>query len=140
MKRYVYIPAIYINDNRDIPEDAIRISRLSKLPIRLGEKDEFPDIKYIEIISVPEKESISFDRKVECNFLQIIQYENDYISFSKKTQCVIKNNNKEAIFFPSIAEKHCVKFKFRITEKGTYSFVITNNESTVSEEHFFEVI
>lgn len=142
MKRYVYVPEIYLNKNKDIPEDAIRISSLSKLPIRLGENGEFPDIKYIEIICVPEKEFLSFDEKVESNFLQIINYENDFTSFDKNTQCVVKNisNNKNTIFSPTIAEKHCAKFKLRFKEKGLYSFVIVNNKIILSEEKFFEVV
>lgn len=140
MKRYVYVPSIYLNNNKDIPEDAIRISSLSKLPIRLGDVGEFPDIKNIEIICVPEKNSISFEEKIESNFLQIIQYENDFLQFTKNTKCIVNGNNKSVVIFPSIAEKHCVKFKFRIAEKGIYKFAIINNEDIVSEEFCFEVI
>lgn len=140
MKRYVYVPSFYLNNNKDIPEDAFRISNLSKLPIRLGDVGELPDIKNIEIICIPEKKNITFEEKVESNFLQIIQYDNDFLSFSKSTKCIVKGNNKNIVIFPSIAEKHCVKFKFRISEKGIYQFVIMNNDDIVSEEFYFEVV
>lgn len=140
MKRYVYVPINLLNKNQDILDDANRISKLAKLPIRIGQEKEFPNIKDIEIICVPEKKSVFFDEKVKCNFLQIIKYENDFVNFTKNTQCIVEHNNTKIILFPTVAEKHCVRFNARFDIIDTYKFYIINDNSIISDEYFFEVV
>lgn len=140
MKRYLYVPISFLGDNNSIPNAALDMSNSLKLPIRIGQKDEFSDIKNVEIICVPEKKNIIFDKKVESNFLQVVVFENDFVTFSKKTKCIVSGINKKFVFFPSVPEKHYVNFKFRINEIGKYSFLIENDDKIVSDEYFFEVL
>lgn len=141
MKRCVYVPlSLLQNSSKDVLEEANRISKLSRLPIRMGQENEFPNIKNIEIICTPEKKSIFFDEKVKVNFLQSIKYENDFINLRKKTKCIIEYGNNKLDLFPTITEKHCVRFNHRFNDIGIYKFYIVNEQSVVSEEYYFEVI
>ena len=140
MKRFVFVPfeMVMNKESLAIAED---LSKSSNISIRLGQENEFPNITDVDIICIPNIFDISFLNKVKCNFLQIINYSNDFIQMNKKFKCKITSNNKEYIFNPTIAEKHCLKFNVRICEADQYSFaIIDENNSVISDDYFFEVV
>jgi hypothetical protein len=60
---------------------------------------------------------------------------------TKRYRCKVYSLKKEYYFYPSIPEKHCLKFNTRIKEPGTYSFAIIDEaDNFISEHYVFEVV
>lgn len=141
MKRFIFVPYELYLENKGIPHQAELLSQKSFLPLRIGEQGELTEIKDVEIISFPEQKFITYEKSINKNFLQCIDYINDYVSLNKNFYCKVIGSNKQYIFYPKIAEKHCLKFKFRIEESGSYIFNIVNSdESIIFDEGEFNII
>jgi len=140
MKRFVFVP-FGLQEDEKVLNEAKEISYSNNIGIRFGEIDEFPNIKNVDIIFVPDILSMSFEPKVKCNFLQLINYSNDFTKMNKNFKCKVKSDKKEYFFYPTIAEKYCLKFRFRIESLGQYEFAIIDEEDNViSDKYFFEVV
>jgi len=141
MKRFIYIPWNFIKENGELPEQAIELSRKTHLQIRLGTEDDNIQFNDIDIVLEPENNLIDYQRVVEKNFIQSIDYTNEFIDFDKNFICIIKNENNDITrIYPKLVEKHCLKFRFRIPSAGLYNFDIIDNKDISLENGSFEVV
>ena len=141
MKRFIYVPKNLIGTNNEIPKKAIDLSNQTHLQLRLGSAEDEINLSDIDIISIPEKIFLDYQKKVEEGYIQSIDYTNEFIDFNKNYFCKIKNKEKELTFNPRLVEKHCLKFRFRIFSIGQYYFdIIDENNNVVVSDEFFEVV
>lgn len=141
MKRFIYVPNKFIGTEKKIPQKALELSKETGLQIRTESENDDLNISDIEILIVPEIVKIDFSKTVEKNFINSIDYTNEFISFNNKFICKVKGKNKSYIFSPRLVEKHCLKFRFRIDTSGTYSFdIMDESGNQIVSEEYFEVL
>lgn len=141
MKRFIYVPEKLIGADNEIPKKAIDLSKETHLQIRLGSIDDSFNLSDIDIIAIPEKRMLDFNKVIEKGFIQSIDYTDEFVDFNKKFVCKIKNNENKYFYTPKIVEKHCLKFRFRIHETGIYSIdIIGEDGNAVVSEEYFEVV
>lgn len=143
MKRLVYVPFSLLEDG-EIPASALDLAKETLLSIQIGEEGN--DIEaHVCVLQVPELRYIDYKETVKINFIQSIDYTNEYVVFSYNTSCkVTKNNNHGEIFemclTPVLLESHLVKYRNRFSEAGVYNFVISTENNGVLHEGKFEVV
>ena len=141
MKRFIYVPENLIGTNNEIPQKAIDLSNQTHLQIRLGSSEDKINLSEIDIIAIPEKTILDFQKKIEEGYIQSVDYTNEFLDFNKKYFCKVKNKEKELMFNPRLVEKHSVKFRFRMFLAGDYYFdIIDDNNNVVVSDQFFEVV
>ena len=138
MKRAVYVPQDMAYDG--IPKLAEQIAKESQLTVRIGTKDDAINKDSICIISIPEINSINFDKIISSGFIFSIDMTNEFIKFDKSTVLKVHSHDFLEIFKPRLLEKHLVKFRARIHLPGTKKFTICSANDVVYYEGEFEVI
>jgi len=142
MKRQIYVPFPLL-ENGQIPEKAIFLSRETKLGIQVGDE---ADCRYdlIQVIEIPERQDVSYREQVRSGFIQSFDYLDEFFIFDETTQLDLKfpNGNMKTLK-PRIKERHVLKYRERLYDKGSYSFSITSvveKEEKILVEGFFEVV
>jgi hypothetical protein len=142
MKRFVYVPNNLMGTDSKIPNEALEMSKKNHLQIRIGEQDDGFDLSKIDIITIPERAVLDYSKTVEKNFIQSIDYTNEFVSFNKNFYCKVTNQeNKELVINPRLTEKHCIKFRFRLSTLGLHYFdIMDERNSPIVEQEIFEVV
>ena len=142
MKRQIYVPFPLL-ENGQIPENAILLSRETKLGIQVGDEE---DSRYsvIQVIEIPQSRGVAYHKQVRSGFIQSFDYVDEFSIFDESTQLDLKlpNGNVKTLK-PRIKERHVLMYRERLYDEGSYSFTITGiveKEKKVLAEGFFEVI
>ena len=143
MKRLVYVPFCALQDG-EIPQSALELAKETHLAVRVGEEGENgePDVC---VVQVPERNQIDFKSTVKCNFIQSIDYTNEFIVFPNDLKCEVTKNgvlgNSDSIFLtPVLKESHMVKYRDRFSEAGVYDFSISAVSYGILCKGSFEVL
>lgn len=127
---FVYVPASFSGE--DLPEKAILLAKEAKLPIRIGELDDGIREHEITIIRVPEKKQMDYSTKQKAGLVVPIDYINEYEVIARDILVKVSGNDYSESFKPYILESHHAKFRFRIPNRGIYSFVIVSESSNTN--------
>ena len=140
MKRIVYVPFLAL-ENGEIPKTATDLAKETKLTIRIGVEDQ-PLETAVCVLSIPEHRKLDYKRTVVSNYIQPIDYTNEFIVFPYETLCSVKYTTSMGERGTILAklkmrENHVVKYRDRFTKKGDYSFTIsTPHHGTLCEGQF----
>jgi hypothetical protein len=143
MKRLIYVPFCTLEDG-EIPKIALDLAKETRLSIRVGEEGDNSELD-VCVMQVPEINQINFKASVKANFIQTIDYTNEFIIFPRNLKCEVTRNpafggTNKIILTPVLIESHIVKYRDRFSEKGIYDFVISTGANGVIFEGKFEVI
>jgi hypothetical protein len=142
MKRQIYVPFLFL-ENGQIPEEAILLSKETRLGIQVGDE---ADRRYdaIQVIEIPESRGVAYHEKVRSGFIQSFDCLDEFSIFDENTQLRLKlPEGTIKTLKPRIKERHVLKYRERLYDKGSYSFSITSlveKEEKILAEGFFEVI
>ena len=129
MKRFVCVPLSLTE--HEMPEEAKRLSEESQLPISISE-----EYTHIFIGSVPETFAIESPDSIESGYVYWLDVTDEYNNFLKNVFIVCKSSDDEYKFFPTVKEKHILRFRFRIFKKNKYNYEIWNNDTMLYEGRF----
>ena len=143
MKRLVYVPFSAF-ENGEIPKVALDLAKETRLSIRIGEENENDGLD-VCVVQEPETAQIDFKQIVKLNFIQSIDYTNEFVVFPRNVKCEVSRSTafgvtKKILLTPVIAESHVVKYRDRFSEAGAYDFVISTDANGILYEGQFEVI
>ncbi len=143
MKRHVYVPFKFLK-NGDIPQEAISLAKDTGLSIRLGQEGD-SDESDIHVMQVPERNGIDFRKTIKSNFVQPIDYTNEFVIFPSDLKCEVTRNAtfgqaEKFILKPVLLESHIVKYRARFAETGIYDFIISTDRHGILSEGKFEVL
>jgi hypothetical protein len=142
MKRLVYVPFSQLEDG-EIPKVALDLAKETQLPIRIGEEENTES--EIHIAQIPEKNQIDYKKTIKVNFVQPLDYTNEFIVLPSDLVCKVSKSNtygtvSEYYLTPVLKESHVVKYRDRFPEAGVYDFVISTFSHGILHEGKFEVI
>jgi hypothetical protein len=127
MRRVIYCPTEALLSEANI------LAKNSQLPINVGEFEELVDLDFdrsiVQILEVPEIKQTSYLKEVKNGFHQKINCLNDFVVFNKDFYILIGNKK----YFPTIIEKHKLKFVIQEKEIGIKSAKIINNNEKIEE-------
>ncbi len=127
---FVYVPASFSGEH--LPEKAIFLAKEAKLPIRFGEADDGIEEKEIAIIRVPENRQTDYYAQQKAGLVVPVDYINEYEVLPRDILVKVSGNDYSESFKPYILESHHAKFRFRIPNRGLYSFVIVSDSSNTN--------
>jgi hypothetical protein len=127
MRRVIYCPA------ETLLSEANDLAKNSQLPINVGEFEELINLDFdrniVQVLEVPETKQTSYLKEVKNGFHQKINYLNDFVVFNKNFYILI--NDKK--YFPTIIEKHKLKFVIEETQVCIKNAKIIENKETIEE-------
>jgi len=129
MKRFVCVPQFLAEHG--MPEEAKKLSEESQLPISVSQ-----EYHRIFIGSFPETFAIESPDSVENSYVYWLDITDEYNNFSKDVFIVCKSSDDEYKFFPTVKEKHILRFRFRIFKKNKYNYEIWNSNNMLYEGRF----
>jgi len=132
MKRFVCVPQHLTEFG--MPEEAKKLSEEAQLPINIS--DAFSSIC---IQSFPETFAIECPDSVQSGCIYWLDVTDEYNIFAKNVFITCKSSDNEYKFFPTLKEKHILRFRFRIFEKNKYNYTIWNDDVMLYQGEF-EVI
>ena len=143
MKRLVYVPFSQLEDG-EIPQAALDLAKETQLPIRIGEEEKNTESE-IYIAQIPEKNQIDYKKTIKVNFVQTLDYTNEFIMLPSDLVCKVSKSNtygtiSESYLTPVLKESHVVKYRDRFAEAGVYDFIISTSSHGILHEGKFEVI
>lgn len=127
-----------------IPKDALSLAKDTGLSVRVGEEDDDTELN-VYVMQVPEKNQIEFKKTVKLNFVQPIDYTNEFVVFSSDLKCEVTRNAtfgkvEKILLKPILMESHVVKYRGRFMKTGVYDFVISTIKHGILSEGKFEVL
>jgi hypothetical protein len=140
MKRIVYVPFSAL-ENEEIPKIALDLAKETKLTIRIGVEDQ-PLETEVCVLSIPEYRKLEYKKTVVSNYIQSIDYTNEFIVFPYDTLCSVKyitsmGERGTILSKLKLRENHVVKYRDRFNKRGDYSFTIsTPHHGTLCEGQF----
>lgn len=127
MRRVIYCPT------EDLLSETNGLARSSLLPVNVGDFEQSIDLDFdrniVQVLEIPEIKDIRYMKKIQNGFHQQITYFNDFIVFDENFFISI-NNEK---YFPTIIEKHKLKFVIEEKKIGIKNAKIINNKETIEE-------
>lgn len=136
MERIIYCP---INGDMDQAEI---LSIETGLPVTVGKSMSLENVLFDEhsvgVVYIPTRNSCYSQKVVKMNFIQNIQYTNDWANFVKKDYCVIEHleTKEKTTVPPTVLEPHYMNFLHRPQCLGIYSFKIFLQEINVFSDEF----
>jgi hypothetical protein len=112
-----------MDKDKNALEDANRISRESRLSVRIGYPEDGVNRNKVGIVSFPETSVLTCDKTVKSGFVCSFDITNDFVTFGKTTSLdVVGPENSVYKFNPVLCEKHLARFRFRLFSVGIHQY------------------
>ena len=136
MKRFVYIPANIIDENKEAED----LAKLSGLQIRYGSEEDGINADKVCIVSTPEINNTEFRQIAKVGFIYSIDMTNEFVTFNKKTTLRVMDKETTEVFTPRLRENHVVRFRIRIMTPGKKTFAICSPDGSQYYSGRFEAV